>query len=67
MNFPVIKFNTENSIHSIVEAGYKYVMPSSLYSNMRLYLVQYPLVSGWYKQLTEDDREKVERVNTYIY
>ena len=43
MNFPVIKFNTENSIHSIVEAGYKYVMPSSLYSNMRLCFINKPI------------------------
>ena len=65
MNSPAIKFNAETGVHTIVEAGYKYVMPFSLYSHMRLYLLQYVLVSRWYKQLNDDDREKVQRVSAY--
>ena len=65
MNSSEINNNPETDVHAIIEAGYKYVMPHSLYGKMKLYLVQYVLMSRWYRQLSDDDRQKVQRLNVY--
>ncbi len=65
MNFEQIKFDKETGTHSIVEAGYKYEIPALLYTSLKTYILQHSLISRWYKQLSDDDREKVIRVSAY--
>ncbi|UAY52778.1 hypothetical protein [Ferruginibacter albus] len=65
MNFEIIKFNKESNNYTIIEAGYRYEIPSCLYDNLKTFLLQYDLVSRWYKHLNDNDREKVNRVSAY--
>ena len=68
MSFEVItrlRFNKETDQFSIVEAGFKYEIPNSLYNDFKAYIMQYDLVSRWYKQLKDSNRNMVNRVSTY--
>jgi hypothetical protein len=58
-------FDKETGMHSVIEAGFKYEYPTSLHDNFKLYIFQHNLVSRWYKQLSDEDRDKVIRSNAY--
>ena len=57
---------TELNLLTIIEAGYKYIVPHSYYSNMQLYLLQYDLMSAWYNLLSESDRKRIERIRVNL-
>jgi hypothetical protein len=60
-----LKFDKKNNIYSIIEAGFKYEFPQSLHAGFRIYILRYDFVSRWYKQLEDNDRNKVTRSNAY--
>jgi hypothetical protein len=60
-----ILFNKETGLYSIVEAGFRYEIPESLFDNLKRYIVQHDLVSRWYKQLSNIDLQKVNKINAY--
>jgi len=60
-----LRFDKETGLHSITEAGFKYEFPQSLFEDFKSYIFQYQFVSRWYKQLSDEDRNKVNRVSAY--
>ncbi len=61
-----VQFDQETRLHSIVEAGFKYQFPESLFTDFKSYILRYDLVSRWYKQLSDEDLVKVIRVSAFI-
>ncbi|UAY53345.1 hypothetical protein [Ferruginibacter albus] len=60
-----VQYNKEARLHSVIEAGFKYEFPESLHPSFKNYIFRYDLVSRWYKQLSDEDRNKVNRTNAY--
>jgi len=65
MIFQVKSPNAGTDLHVIVEAGYKYMIPHYLYKNLQLYLLKYDLMDSWYKQLSDKDCQKVQRLTVW--
>lgn len=66
MSFDHLEYNSKSGSYLIVEAGYKYEVPRELYNDFLSYVMRHDLVSRWYKQLNDADREKVQRVSAYM-
>jgi hypothetical protein len=60
-----LRFDKEANTYSITEAGFKYEFPHSLHKDFKNYIFLYHLVSRWYKQLNDEDRDKVYRFSAY--
>ena len=69
MSFEVLthlRLNKEAGTFEIIEAGYKYEIPNSLYEDFRDYVLKYDLVSSWYKQLSDAELAMVKKVFAYL-
>jgi hypothetical protein len=60
-----VTVDEETGLHSIIEAGFKYEFPQSLHNGFKHFIFQHHLVSRWYKQLNDEERNKVTRSNAY--
>ncbi len=60
-----LKYNEEKQVYSIVETGFRYEFPQSLYSDFKNYVFHYSLVSRWYKNLNDSDMSLVVRTSAY--
>ncbi len=60
-----LKYDEEKKTYSIVETGFRYEFPQSMYNDFRNYVFNYSLVSRWYKNLNNDDLSKVVRTSAY--
>jgi hypothetical protein len=68
MDFELInrlKFDKGNGLYSVTEAGFKYEFPPSLHNDFKNYIMRYYFISRWYKQLSDEDRNKVNRLSAY--
>ena len=53
---------SELCFHTMNEGEYNYIVPHSLYQKLQMYLLQFDLISNWYKNLADTDREKIQKV-----
>jgi hypothetical protein len=60
-----LKFDNATGCYTIIESGFKYEFPQSLYTGFKDYILYYDLVSRWYKQLNDEERGMVSRSNAY--
>ena len=60
-----LTFNKATGLHSVIEAGFKYEFPQSLLADFKMYIFRYDFVSRWYKQLSDEDKNKVFKSNAY--
>jgi hypothetical protein len=58
---------SELCFHTMNEGEFKYIVPHSLYHKLQLYLLQFDLISNWYKNLADADREKIQKVGAYAH
>jgi hypothetical protein len=67
MIFQTKEIAPEVCFHTFNEGEFKYIVPHSLYNKLQLYLLQFDVLSSWYKNLTDSDREKIQKVGAHLY
>lgn len=60
-----LKYDEEKQTYSVVETGFRYEFPKSMYNDFKTYIFHYSLISRWYKNLSNDDLSKVIRSSAY--